>query len=823
MSADPLTTAILVIPLTGDSAPLVRLNPTLLLGERNPATALRVASPRHWFAWLPHFFTRQIPHFFTHLLPDWFPWLPHFFTRQIPHFFTHLLPDWFASLRHWFVSLHHAGMPVWALAAAAAVALAVLAGSVAWLLRARASQRSRTRALYPPPPPSSRLLNRGTSRSTTRPKLRRPPVPGRTRSPTSGRPVPQRPARSWRRAASILGLGTAGRERRTRRRSPVAALAGDQLDWAEQAVNALGLHDEDIDCLRHAIRAKLADRIVRVAVVGEFSSGKSTLVNALCRERLLPSAAAATTSVVTRLESGHGAATVTLTSGGRSYTLPKDATALGQALRSGSAALFPSGLAEGLKLLTADKDISARVDTLTVRWNAPFLARGVVLLDTPGLNSTRRGHAELARTAVAEADLLILLIPSFQSVTESLRQVIAEHMQLRPRSVAFCLTQTDLLDADELKAVVEDTVMTLRDVTGLAEPEVRAVAALPALEAVLARRPDDPAICAFEEFEAGITALARQGREGILGEVAARQVNGLLEKVDTAIVARTQQLRSSAAALRGNPVADLNACLDRWSTATRHTLRTASAAAMRDAESEADALEGSFQNRLDEALLGPRNMDGTIANLDNIVPGLLENFGSNVEAAFIRRHDQPVIAAFTRAAAEVRGRIENEVIPGSGFTGRAAALPTAAPPYRTRVLSRPVDLGDIRNDAVAARRSLPGIFRRFFRGGGREALEAAQRQVYRAVLSRARGMSGQARDASVATGSAMSRAVDAHAAGCRQAWWDIISGLEADRRARERDLLADASRGEELRSEIPGRRRDLNHAIRESSRKEARR
>ena len=45
--------------------------------------------------------------------------------------------------------------------------------------------------------------------------------------------------------------------------------------------------------------------------------------------------------------------------------------------------------------------------------------------------------------------------------------------------------------------------------------------------------------------------------------------------------------------------------------------------------------------------------------------------------------------------------------------------------------------------------------------------------------------------------------------------------VRAERRAREKTLLADASRGEALRSEIHSRRRQLGHAIRESSRKEA--
>lgn len=620
----------------------------------------------------------------------------------------------------------------------------------------------------------------------------------------------------WRRAISVLGVGAKGRERRVRRRSSVAAAAGQQLDWAEQTASTLGLRDAEIDRLVSAIRAKLADRTVRVAVAGEFSSGKSTLVNALCRAELLPSAALATTSVITRLVNGNRSAVVSLVNGGPTLTLPRDASIFSRHL---GGATLPTDLVGQLKLLTADKDVSAHVGSLTVRWNAPFLARGVVLLDTPGLNSAHRRHTELAKDAVAEADLLLLLIPVDQSITESLRGVITEHLQLRPRSAAFCLTMIDRISQDEVDAVRESTSIALREVTGLADPAVWTVAALPALKAILSGRQDDAAARAFEEFEAGVTALARQGREAILGEVAARQALTLLERLDAAIVARTKQLRQAAEALKGSPVGDFNACLDRWVTAAQASVQKASSAAMPTAESEVSALERSLHNALADALQGPPKMDGTIANLETVVPPLLANFRAQVEAAHVRRHDQPVTAAFQQATGEMLAWLQRDVIDENRFTDPLPPLPAASIPNRARVFDGAADLEGIRRDAAAARKSLPGFFRRVFFGGGREAVTAAQRQVYRAVVSHARTVAARITDATSEFEAAMSRAANTYGAACRQAWWPAVSGLEEQRRAHQRTLLADADRGEQLRNEIRGRRRELDHAIRESSRK----
>lgn len=79
------------------------------------------------------------------------------------------------------------------------------------------------------------------------------------------------------------GLLRARRERRTGKKSLAGASAGEHLDWVRQVVKSLDLQDDQVDQLSTVIRVKLSDRLVRVAVAGEFSSGKSTLVNTLCR------------------------------------------------------------------------------------------------------------------------------------------------------------------------------------------------------------------------------------------------------------------------------------------------------------------------------------------------------------------------------------------------------------------------------------------------------------------------------------------------------------------------------------------------------------
>jgi GTPase SAR1 family protein len=303
---------------------------------------------------------------------------------------------------------------------------------------------------------------------------------------------------------------------------------------------------------------------------GEFSSGKSTLVNAFCREKLLPDHANATTSVVTRLVHGRTTtASVSLADGSARYTLPKDAAALARALAealavSGKEPALPDGIGAQLKLLTSDQAIAPLIASLVLHRDAPILARGVEVIDPPGLNSTRPRDTALALTVLPSADLMLLLLPATQALTNSLQRVVTEHLRLRPRGVVFCLTKVDLLTDADVELLVSDTMADLRAITGLPHPALRLLAAGPALDAFVSGNTSDRWAQQFAEFEEDITALARKERELIIGEAVARQVDELLDHLGRALASLIDNLRAELNGLRGPPVEDLKVCLLPW-------------------------------------------------------------------------------------------------------------------------------------------------------------------------------------------------------------------------------------------------------------------
>jgi ribosome biogenesis GTPase A len=103
--------------------------------------------------------------------------------------------------------------------------------------------------------------------------------------------------------------------------------------------------------------AKLAEALVYVAVIGEFKRGKSTLINALLGEDVLPTGITPVTAAPTLVRFGPAARAVIYR-------------------RDGSAAPVP------LAQLPVVEHI------------APLLASGLVLADTPGTGSVHRHNTE---------------------------------------------------------------------------------------------------------------------------------------------------------------------------------------------------------------------------------------------------------------------------------------------------------------------------------------------------------------------------------------------------------------------------------------------
>ena len=233
--------------------------------------------------------------------------------------------------------------------------------------------------------------------------------------------------------------------------TPFELLAAlDELEalLGDPAPGAWPTQDDDLALVR-ATRERLERRFT-LAVVGEFSSGKSYLLNALLgRARyeasgrivgLLATDINPSTATITELEYGIPESAVAKYPSGRTERIPLDSLARFVAVGSGEGRGELHGVASDT-LSALGEDVAP--DFVVVSVDSPFLRAGFVVADTPGLASLNPAHRRATLNYLPRTDAVLYLIDTQQPFTEgdaAFLGLIGEHV----RTIFIVQTKIDL-------------------------------------------------------------------------------------------------------------------------------------------------------------------------------------------------------------------------------------------------------------------------------------------------------------------------------------------------------------------------------------------
>ncbi|MBX3211372.1 MAG: dynamin family protein [Labilithrix sp.] len=184
---------------------------------------------------------------------------------------------------------------------------------------------------------------------------------------------------------------------------------------------------------------KLEEDRFHLVVVGEFNHGKSTFVNALLGETVLPVGVTPTTAAIHHLKyADKPEATVVFQSGKRD-AIPFEDT---RRFAVGGGASLDGSAGDG-----APRD---EVDYLEVGYPAALLKERILLVDTPGVNDLSLQRADITYSYIPRADAVLFLLDAGQILKESERQFLNDKLLKASRDkIVFVITKWDILDETE--------------------------------------------------------------------------------------------------------------------------------------------------------------------------------------------------------------------------------------------------------------------------------------------------------------------------------------------------------------------------------------
>jgi small GTP-binding protein len=178
-----------------------------------------------------------------------------------------------------------------------------------------------------------------------------------------------------------------------------------------------------------ALQERLQAGRFHLAVLGQFKRGKSTLLNALLRESFLPTAVVPLTAIPTLIAYGPTRSVQVIFQDGRSESAP------------------PAALSQYVTE-THNPHNRKGVARVEVRHPASMLARGVILIDTPGIGSTFHHNTATTLNFLSEVDAALFVISADPPLT-AVEVDFLRAVQVRAPRIFFALNKIDYLSAAE--------------------------------------------------------------------------------------------------------------------------------------------------------------------------------------------------------------------------------------------------------------------------------------------------------------------------------------------------------------------------------------
>ena len=221
--------------------------------------------------------------------------------------------------------------------------------------------------------------------------------------------------------------------------------------------------------------ARIVEGRLRVAVLGQFKRGKSTLLNALLGTPLLPTGITPVTAIPTFIRLA------------RIPNIRVEFETAREPFEYGDELNFPSILARYVSE-AENPDNRAKAQRVEIALNSARLSGSIILVDTPGVGSTFVHNTRTAEAVLTDCDVGVFVVSADPPITAVELGYLDSVRKLIPK-IFFVLNKVDLLDDEEQRIAKAFLARVLAEKLASQTPE--RIFAVSAKEGLLAKQRGD--------------------------------------------------------------------------------------------------------------------------------------------------------------------------------------------------------------------------------------------------------------------------------------------------------------------------------------------
>lgn len=339
----------------------------------------------------------------------------------------------------------------------------------------------------------------------------------------------------------------------------------EELNFIVNLLNKILITDGDKANIKQQIekiKKRSSDPNFYLAIVGEFSSGKSTLINALLEDDLLKSSIIqGTTATATKITSGEY---LTVKAQFNCKDIQKIETKPNtQYLTIPSIPeineVTPKQL---IHILTTHDSISPQVNSLIINHPAKFLQERITIIDTPGTNALKIEHGEITKQVIEnESDAALIIIPATTPLSQTLANFL--EISLRPflHRCIFVVTKIDKIRQREQESLIDNLKLRLNDMLGIENPLILPAAPQVILDEITEEEEISDRLLIwkdkFSDLKYTIITKLKKERILIVSENLLRLLTQVLEQLEQNLTQEWQKYKQRQSALKSETIQDL--------------------------------------------------------------------------------------------------------------------------------------------------------------------------------------------------------------------------------------------------------------------------